>query len=158
LVLLAIFQSTIATHIRLFDVSPDLVLTFVVSWVLLEGAKEGIIASLVAGLILDGLSGAPFGSTTLALVVVSLLASLGQVNIFRSARLFPYITVVVATLVYCGISLFLLRMTGRVVIWGPTLVRIVLPAVLVNILCMPLVYNAVLWLHNHIHPRTVEWE
>lgn len=128
------------------------------SWALLEGTYEGLFVSLVGGLALDALSGAPFGLSVLSLLVVSYLASIGAQNVFRTAKLLPYITIVLATLIYNGVFLGLLCITGRVVLWWPTLWRVVLPMVLVNTACMPLVYNLVLWIHNHTHIPTAEWE
>lgn len=153
-----IVQSTVTSHITILGVSPDLALLFTVSWALLEGTREGLFAGLVGGAMLDTLSGGPFGPSTVGLLIASYLASLGATNVFRTARFLPYITIGLVTLAYDLVFLALLRLTGRVVIWGPTLWRVVAPAILVNTLCMPIVYNLALWLHRRIHPQTVEWE
>ena len=158
LLFLAILQSSVTSHIRVLGVSPDLVLLFSISWALLEGTREGLFVSLVGGATLDALSGTPFGLSILSLLIVSYLASVGAINVFLAAKLLPYIAVALATLIYNGVFLGLLQMTGRVVIWGPTLWRVVFPAMLVNTACMPVVYNLVLWIHNRTHLQTVEWE
>jgi rod shape-determining protein MreD len=158
MICIAIVQSTVTAHVRLFGVSPDVTLLFIVAWVLLEGAREGIFAALIGGVTLDALSGAPFALLTIALVSVASMASLGQINVFRTARLLPYVTIGLATLVYKSIFLSLLQVAGWRVIWGPTLLRVILPATVVNLLCMPLVYGLAYWLHIHLHPKTVEWQ
>jgi len=158
MVLLAVLQSTVTSHIRVLGVSIDLVLLFSVSWALLEGTQQGLFVGLMGGVALDMLSGAPFGISTVSLLIVSYLASLGALNVFRTARFLPYITIALATLIYNLVFLGLLQMAGHVVVWGPALWRVVSPAMLLNTACMPLVFNLVLWVHNRIHVRTVEWE
>lgn len=156
--MLAILQSSLITRIQVLGVSPDLMLLFIVSWALLEGTHEGLFASLVGGLALDALSGAPFGLSVLSLAAVSYLASVGAKNVFRTAILLPYVAIALATLIYNSIFLGLLRIMGRTVLWWPTLWRVVLPNILVNAVCMPLVYNLVLWIHRRTHIQTAEWE
>lgn len=145
-------------HVRLLGVSPNLVLLYTVSSVLSQGLEEGIFVALVGGLMLDALSGAPFGVATVALVVVTLVAALGEINVFRAAKFLPYATITVATFVYNVVVLFALQMTGHVVIWGASLWRVVLPAMLVNLLCMPMVYGLACWLRKRLGPRSVEWQ
>ncbi|MBM3188019.1 MAG: rod shape-determining protein MreD, partial [Chloroflexi bacterium] len=58
--LTAVVQSTLGPRLRVFGVSPDLVLLFLIAWVLLHGLRGSLSVSLVGGLMLDALSGAPF--------------------------------------------------------------------------------------------------
>ena len=157
-VLVAIAQSAVAPRIRLFGVGPDWVLVFAVSWVLLHGTREGILVGLVGGVALDALSGASFGLATISLTLVTGLAGFGEANIFRTAWFLPYITIGIATLVYDGLFLFLMRMTGRVVMWWPMLWRVVLPAVVINTVCMTVVYRLAGWLGGRAGPPSVEWQ
>ena len=145
-------------HVRLLGVSPNLVLLLTVSSILLQGMRGGLLAALVGGLMLDALSGAPFGLSTVSLVLASALAGLGEINVFRAAKFLPYATIVMATLVYNVIVLFLLQMTGHAVIWHASLWRVVLPAMLVNLVCMPVVYGLSYWLRKRLGPRSVEWQ
>ncbi len=156
--LVAVLQVTITSHIRILGVSPDLVLLCSLSWVLLQGTRDGILAALAGGVVLDALSGAPFGTMTLALFVVCCLGGLGEVNVPRTARFLPYLAIGVATLVYTGILLILLEMTGHVVAWGAILWRVVLPEMLLNLLCMPVIYGLVRWLRGYLYPKPVEWQ
>ena len=157
----AIIQSTVTSHIRFFGVSPDLTLLFVVSWVLLHGTREGTLIALVSGIVLDALSGAPFGLAMVSLTVVSGLAGLGETNVFRTAWFLPYVTISLATLIYDGLFLFLLQMGRHTVTWWPALWRVVLPSVIVNTLCMAIVYHSLRWLtghsEGHVSSESVEW-
>ena len=144
-------------RIQILGTSPDLVLLFIVAWVLYRGVGEGIVVALVSGLVLDVLSGAPFGLRLVSLAVASGVVGIGELNVFRSAWYLPYVTVAVATLIYQSLFLFLAGALGLPVIWWPTMWRLVLPAVVVNTLFMPLVYGALGWFRRHSGPPTVEW-
>jgi rod shape-determining protein MreD len=153
----ALLQSTVVARIHILGVSPDLVLLFIVGWVLYRGAGEGIVVALTSGLILDALSGAPFGLRLVSLAVASSVVGLGELNVFRSAWFLPYVTVAIATLIYQGLFLLLASLLGVPVIWWPTMWRLVLPVVVVNTVCMPLVYGALGWLRRRTQPQPVEW-
>ena len=106
----------------------------------------------------DVLSGASFGLATTSLMIVAYLVGVGEINVFRTARLFPYAAISLGTLIYNAVFLLLLQMTGHVVLWGPTLWRVVLPSVVVNTMFMPIVYHPMRWLCRHMRPEAVEWE
>jgi rod shape-determining protein MreD len=158
LALVATLQSTVLSQIRLFGVSPDLVLLLAISWVLVVGRRDGLVVALIGGVMLDALSGAPFGLVTLSLLLVSALTALGERNIPRSVHLLPYLVILAATLVQKSVLLLLLQMSGRVVLWGPMMVRAVLPATMVNVLAMVIVYNGVRWVHARLEPQRMEWQ
>ena len=157
-VLMAIAQSTVVSSIRLLGVTPDLVLLMVVAWAALRGSQEGILMALVSGVMIDALSGAPFGTATAALVAASYVVGLGAINVFRTARVFPYAAAALATLLYDLVFLFFLTMTGHEVPWAATLGRIVLPSIIINALFMAPVYHVLAWLVARMQPASVEWE
>ncbi|MFQ6057781.1 MAG: rod shape-determining protein MreD [Anaerolineae bacterium] len=148
LVGMALLQTTLVPHLSVAGVKPDLMLMAVVSWSLLRGAGEGIVWGAIGGLILDLLSGGPFGICTLSLILVGYLTGLGEINIFRANILLPGVTVLFATLVYNLALLLLLQILGWPVTWGLNLLRIILPAILWNMVLMPLVYTPLRWLHR----------
>ena len=156
--LLALVQSTVAPHVRLFGVAPDIVLLFTVSWALLQGVREGILVALIGGLVLDALSAGPFGGQTLALLVVGALAGISGANIFRTERLLPYVAIVVATVLYYLVLLVMLATTGRVVAWGAMALRLVLPAIAFNGIAMVIVHNVSRWARSYLYPSPVEWQ
>lgn len=156
--LLALAQSTLAPHARLFGVAPDIVLLFTISWALLQGLREGILVALIGGLVLDALSAGAFGGQTVALLIVGTLAGIAGANVFRTERLLPYVAIVVATMLYYLALLVVLAATGRPVAWGPMLLRVVLPAIAYNGIGMVIVHNATSWARGFLYPSPVEWE
>jgi rod shape-determining protein MreD len=150
---MAVLQSTVTAQLDLFGASPDLVLLLVVSWALLRGIREGLVVALVGGIVLDALSGSPFGLGTTALVVASALAGLGGGDTLRASlsldnTLLNTIAlrlaiVVLATWIYYGALAFLLRSSGEVMSAGTALGQIVLPTAFLNVLCMLPIYGLV---------------
>lgn len=156
---MAILQATLATSIRVFGVSPDLALLVTVSWTLLRGQREGVLVALLSGAVLDAISAGPFGTSIASLLVVSFLAGLGEINVFRTTWLLPYATIAAATVISYLIALFVLQTARQWPgSWGVALWRIVAPAVLVNTLFMIPLYHLSAWLRQQLMPRTVEWQ
>lgn len=149
-IVIALLQSVAMPHIRIMGVKPDFMLLVVVSWSLLCGIREGSLWGFIGGLSLDIFSSAPFGVSTLALLAVGSLSSLGGMSIFRTHIVLPPITALFATSVYYLIFLALLQMMGWPVPWAESLLKVVLPSVLLNAALMPLVYGAVRWLYHKL--------
>lgn len=144
-------------HLTIMGVKPDLVLLMVISWSLLRGAQEGVIWALVGGMGLDLLSGAPFGTSTVPLVIISLLAGLGELSVFRTRIALPLIATLIATLAYDLFFLLLLYAEGRSIAWTDSLTKVVLPSTLFNVLLSPFVYKALYWLHRKTGREEMAW-
>jgi rod shape-determining protein MreD len=152
-VLMAVLQSTVTARLDLFGVSPDLVLLLVVSWTLLRGIQEGVVVALAGGMVLDALSGAPFGLGAAALLVASVLAGLGGGaalhtslslgNGLLDTLAVRLLTVVLVTWFYYGFVAFFLRLSGEVMSAGLALGQIILPTAFLNVLCMLPIYGLV---------------
>lgn len=142
---MGILQTAVIAQLRLLGVSPDLVLLLTIACVLLWGLKDGLLVALVGGVVLDIASSAPFGASILALLAAAALSGLGEMNVFRAARLLPLVATLVGVAAYYAIFISLLRLTGyRLIGWG-LIWRIVAPKMVVNLLFMPLIYGAVHW-------------
>ncbi|MCK4449775.1 MAG: rod shape-determining protein MreD, partial [Anaerolineae bacterium] len=127
LIAIVIIQTTAMPHLTVMGVKPDLMLLMVISWSLLRGAQEGAIWALVGGIGLDLVSGAPFGTSTVALVALSLVAGLGELSVFRTHIALPLIATLIATLAYDLFFLLLLYAEGRSIAWTDSLTKVVLP-------------------------------
>ena len=143
--------------IKVGGAEPDLILLIVISWSLLRGGREGLVWGFVGGLCLDLLSGGPLGASAIALMVVSLLSGQGETNIFKGNLLLPLIIAPVGTLVYYGLLLVILELTGRSLSLLPSSSRVILPAAIVNFIAMPFVYVFMRWLNQRIERRPTYW-
>lgn len=153
---MGIAQSSFISPLRLGGASPDLVLLFVVAYVLVRGAGEGAFVALVGGLALDFTSGGPFGLSIVLLILVAWIAGLGEMNIFRTARFLPFIAAISAVIAYYtlyGLTLHLFghSLGGWAFVW-----RLVLPKILVNLLLTPIVFGLMRWLGKRPTGPTVE--
>jgi rod shape-determining protein MreD len=136
---------------------PDLMFLVVVSWSLLRGAEEGIVWGFIGGTFLDILSGGPFGVSALALMSVSLLTGLGETNLFRGHFLLPLAIIPFGTIIYYTLILIFLGLLGQPLSWDQSMLRVVLPAALVNLIVMPFVHGGLAWLHRKTGRQQIEW-
>ena len=90
-------------------------------------------------------------------MVVSLLSGQGETNIFKGNLLLPLIIAPVGTLVYYGLLLVILELTGRSLSLLPSSSRVILPAAIVNFIAMPFVYVFMRWLNQRIERRPTYW-
>jgi rod shape-determining protein MreD len=154
--IIAVFQSTLLPHLRIWGVFPNLMLVVVVSWSLLRGADQGLVWAFVGGALIDVLSGGPMGVATLSLMAVAFLAGIGEVNIFRTHVALPLAAVLLSTLLYGLLILLALQLTGQTVDWTGSMMSAILPSAVVNTLLTPVIYVTIHWLHRHLGRAAVE--
>jgi rod shape-determining protein MreD len=154
----ALLETSLFPALGFISVRPGLVLQLVAVWSLLRGVREGLSWGFLGGLLLDLFSGAPFGTASLALVLVAAVCGLGGATAFRSNPFFPVVTVFWASILYGLFFMFLLRTHEVPVIWLGSLRQVVVPNALLNTIVTPLTF----WLLSRIENRTratvaVEW-
>jgi rod shape-determining protein MreD len=154
---ISLLQSTVMPRITVLGVHPDLVLIAVASWSILRGSEEGMLWAMIGGITTDLISGAPFGISTLGLLVVGFLSGLGQRNILRFDILIPILVIPLATLAYQLIVLAGLTALGWHAGWGMSFRKIILPSMLVNSLGMPIVYVLARSLHRRLGREEFAW-
>jgi rod shape-determining protein MreD len=154
---IAILQSTVVTHVKIWGVFADLPLLVVVSWGLLRGPREGLIWGFIAGLAVDLLSGAPFGAATFGLMVAGLLSGLGKSTVFRSQIVLPLVSVLLATIVYDIIFLIVVWISGDPVAWLDSVVYLILPSAVLNAVLTPVVFVIMRWLSTRFGRTEMEW-
>jgi rod shape-determining protein MreD len=147
--IVALLQASLVGHLSIHGTLPSIMLIAVVNWGILRGTDEGMLWALLGGLCLDVFGSWPLGTSTVALVVVASLVSLGEGTFIRTHALLPLATVFAATILYFGIALFILESTQHPVDWLQALRDVVIPAAL---------YNAVLnvpgfWLIQRLEHR-----
>lgn len=157
LVIVAVLQASIVSHLSVFGVFVDLPVLIVASWGLLEGAKEGVIWGFIVGVVIDLLSGAPFGAAALSLMAVGFLAGLGKNSAFGSHVVFLAVTMFSATILYDLLFLSIVTISGQTVLWWDSLFRIVLPSAVLNAVLMPLVFAVMRLVHSRVSREEMEW-
>ncbi len=143
---LAVLHSSALTYVKVLGVTPDLVLIFAASWAVIRGQEEAFVVVPMAGFLRDLTTSDPLGTSVLGLAPIVLLAAAARLRSVDTEFL-PTVAVVAAgSLAYGIISLAVLAATGEGVSWGQAVLRVVIPAVIVNSLFTAIVYLPVHWL------------
>jgi len=157
LAVVAILQTTIVPGLAVWGVFANLPLLVVVSWSLLRGPREGAVWGFIAGLMVDLLSGAPFGAATLSLIIVGFLTGLGETAVFRTRIALPMVAMLLATIVYDLLFLLVVQISGQPVTWLDSVFRIVLPSAILNAVLTPIVFLTMRWLYTRFGREEMEW-
>jgi rod shape-determining protein MreD len=157
LVVIALAQTTLSPRLALLGVQPNLMLLAVLSWSLLRRGREGMLWGFGGGMLLDTLSGAPFGTSSLSLLLVSFLSGLGEVTIFRTSLSLPLVASFAGSLLHDSAFLTILYLMGWSVDWPTSLWRLILPAAGLNTAVMPVVYILLRWLHQRTKGAELAW-
>lgn len=152
LALSVLAQGTLLGRIRLFGASPDLLLTLVVCWSLMGDGTGGLLWAFLAGVVADLISGAPLGSSALALMPVALLGGAGRNSVYGNNTLLPIVLVLVATPLHGVITLGLQQVGGLPVDWIGSFTRVILPAMVLNALLMLPAMRVMAWLSLRLEP------
>jgi len=123
-------------------------LLVVLVWAVVRSVDEGLVWGFIGGLIVDLISGAPFGATALALLTVAFLAGLPWGQGFGSPVARLLLLALLGVVVYHLVLLAVLAWTGHAVDWGFALMRVAGPSVLLNVLLAPFVRQPLAWLER----------
>ncbi len=132
--LLAVIQSSVLARFPFLDGTPNLILLVCVSWALTGRVVEAMLWAFFGGLFLDLLSGAPFGVSSMALVVAVYLASLTEGRFWEAHPLAPLGVVAMASIVYYGLMLAAVWLSGHPVDPALALTQVILPSTFLNLL------------------------
>lgn len=156
--LIGLIQATLTSQLRLFDVSPDLVLVVVITWVIIRDQPEGLLAAVIGGAAVAALSGGPRVLIVTLFMLCSLLAGYAHRHLPRLAGIIPYLAVLGATLLYKGILIFWLQTTTQRAFLPGLVVQVLGPALLYNVVTMAIIYELAVRLDKRLGPPTVDWQ
>jgi rod shape-determining protein MreD len=133
LAFLAVLQSTILSHIRLLDGRPDAILLAVVVWSIAGRTNEAMVWGFIGGAFLDLYSGVPFGSTSIALVIVAYLVSFPEGRFWESHVVMPLGVMLVASTIFHLLGIGTLLTIGQPIDFDSALTRVLLPSTFMNL-------------------------
>lgn len=136
-------------------IRPNLMLLLVLACAVTMGMREALIWSFAGGLLVDYFSGMAMGTSSLGLLAVVALVGLAQVNVFRRGVMLPILFAFPATILFLLVTLATLRTWGYEVDVLSSLLRLGLPAALLNMVLMPLAYVLALLLER-LSPAAIE--
>lgn len=149
----ALAQVSLWDYLTFYGVHLDLVLVLVLAWTMVRNLEEGIVWALIGGLLLDLLSGTPFGVFSIALVVVMTLATLVQTRVFGGGLVLPIIFTFPLSLIFNGLALLMLNLLGRPTIWISAFEQILLPVAGLNTGAMAVLFPLVYLLNRRLNPQ-----
>ncbi|UCF61977.1 MAG: rod shape-determining protein MreD [Anaerolineaceae bacterium] len=156
LLILAIFQSSVFSHLALLDGRPDLVLLAVLSWSLAGRHNEAMLLGLIGGLFLDLFSGLPFGSHAIILVFVIYFAASFEGRFWEAHLLLPLSVSLIASLLFHGLEIGTILIMGRSFDFTYVLTRVVLPSTFLNLVLVLPASQFAEGLRARLYPPEVE--
>jgi rod shape-determining protein MreD len=150
--LLTLLQVGLVGRLAVGGIVPGIMVVVVVNWGILRGMDEGMLWGFLGGLCLDIFSGYPFGTSTVALVVVASIVSLGEGTFIRTHALLPLATVFAATLLYYLIVFFILESTQNPVDWAAGIRDIAVPVAIYNAILNIAAFPLMKRLEGRVYP------
>jgi rod shape-determining protein MreD len=135
-------QVSAMPQFSIFGVQPNLVIVLLVAWIAVRGQREAFYLVPAAGFILGLLDSQALGLAMLAFAPLILLTELREIQAIESHLLPAFFLVALATLVYEGMILLTLAMTGERTGWPGSVLDVLVPAAIANILLLLPVYGA----------------
>jgi rod shape-determining protein MreD len=141
--LLSVAQAAFLPHFTLLGHTIDIVLLVVVARAILNGQRDAIYWALAGGICMDLLSALPFGTNTLALLVVAAVISFRGREIQHAWAVYPLPAAAVATLLFDMVVIIVLIIVRRDISLISAPLFITLPRALLNALAMAPVFYVV---------------
>jgi rod shape-determining protein MreD len=156
LLLGALLQSSLFSGLSLAGATPNLVLALVLCWALTRGGREGLIWGLIGGIALDLFSVAPFGTFTVAMLVIAFLTSLAEYLPFEMTRLLPVGITLLASPFFHLVAMIMMETLGWNVAWN-RMWTLILPAAILDAIVVFLLFPLVARFATLAGERSIEW-
>lgn len=152
-----LLQSTLLARLRVFGGQPDLIVLMVLAWATLDRKGEGLAWAFAGGLVLDLLSGAPLGISSLALLPAAYAMAFSEARGYRSTTLLPLAFMAAGALLYHLLYVGALRVfAGYPVAWVENLRYVTLPSVLFDVvLAVPVLRVLGRW-YDRLHRTAIK--
>jgi cell shape-determining protein MreD len=138
--LLAILQASSVEQFKALDVSPNLLLVFLVAWLVVRGLDD-VLPMLFVGGVTFGLVGLqPPGVVLLALLPIAGLGTVRELHVVHSDFVLVLALVFAASLAYETVILLSIMATGGALDFSTGFSSTVLPAAIVNLAITPFVF------------------
>ncbi len=138
--LMAVVQSAVISRLPLIRGTADLMLVLLVAIALQKTVTSAWQWSIVGGLLVDFLSGLPFGVFTISYLLATGLALLLRDRVWRFSFLMQLLVVLLGTLVAHGQAFMVLFLQGSTLGIGEALQTVTLPSIILNFMLSVPVY------------------
>ncbi len=123
-----------------FPARPDVLVVFVFAWGLLLGPTQAIIAGSLAAVLQEFVSAAPAGTQLLAMAPVVLLSGVRRIEVIEHPLALALVVSPIVTALYSGLTALCLGAAGWQFDWLGSLVEVIGPTALSNLMLTPVFY------------------
>ena len=142
-VVAVVAQLSVLPAFALFGAHPNLLIVLLVAWMTVRGQREALLLIPAAGFTQGLLDSQPLGLAMLALAPLILMTEVRELRLVDSALLPAVVLTALATLVYEGIVLLTLAVSGERLDWLASVRDVLVPAAFANVLLLLPVYGLV---------------
>ena len=153
LAFLSILQSAVVSRLPLDQGVADLMLVFLVAIALQKRVSTAWQWSIIGGMLIDFLSGLPFGIFTISYLVATALETLFRERIWRFTFIMQLLVVLVGTLVSQGLSYLVLFLQGASLDLITVLRVIIMPTIILNFMLSLPVFILTRDILDQIYPQ-----
>ena len=136
-------QASVMPGFSIFGVQPNLVIVLLVAWMTVRGRREVLFLIPAAGFAQGLLDSQPLGLAMLALAPLILMTEVRELRVVESDLLPAVGLVALATLVFEGTVLLTLAVTGNHPDWLASVLDVLVPAAIANVLLLLPVYGLI---------------
>ena len=136
-------QASVMPGFSIFGVQPNLVIVLLVAWMTVRGRREVLFLIPAAGFAQGLLDSQPLGLAMLALAPLILMTDVRELRLVESDLLPALGLVALATLVFEGTVLLTLAVTGNHPDWFASVLDVLVPAAIANVLLLLPVYGLI---------------
>lgn len=138
-----VLQVSVLPAFSIFGATPNLLIVLLVAWMTVRSQQEALLLIPAAGFTQGLLDSQPLGLAMLALAPLILMTEVRELRLVESNLLPAVILTALATLVYEGVMMLALAVTGERMDWLAGLRDALLPAAIANVLLLLPVYGLV---------------
>lgn len=139
----ALAQAAALPAFSIFDVHPNLVIVLLVAWMSARGRREALFLIPAAGFVLGLLDSQPLGLAMLALAPLILMTEVRELRLVESDVLPAVVLAALGTLAYETTILLTLAVRGEQIDWLASVLDVLAPAAIANVLLLLPVYGVV---------------
>lgn len=156
LILVIMLQTIIVTSLPLLNGFADLVLLVLVAWGLQDRVKHAWIWTVIAGLMVEYVSGLPQFVPLASYLLVMAVARLVRRRVWQTPILAMFLVTFMGSIITQGMALAALLANGTPLSIADSLNLIILPGTLLNLLLALPVYAVLVDLAQWLYPEEVE--
>jgi rod shape-determining protein MreD len=139
----ALAQVAVMPSFTVFGVHPNLIVILLVAWIAVRGRREALLLVPIAGFVQGLLDSQPLGLAMLAFAPLILMIDLRDLRLVESDLLSAVVLAALATLVYESTVLITLGVTGKGPDWLASVLDVLVPVTIVNVLLVLPAYGLV---------------